>query len=178
MKKIIVLFTFVVLSWLTLPSAFCADASKIGVVDFQKILNESSAGKMIQKEIGDRNNEIKEKLIGEKNLIDKMKADFQREALVLSQEKQDEKAREIRIRNNDAIKMEKRLTDDFKRLQAELLRQFQNDIGLIVSEIGKKEGYLLILEKKRSAVVYSPENIDITEAVIKEYNKKTAKAKN
>ncbi len=178
MKKIIVLFTFAVLSWLTLPSAFCADAAKIGVVDFQKILNESSAGKMIQKEIGDRNNEIKEKLIGEKNLIDKMKADFQREALVLSQEKQDEKAREIRIRNNDAIKMEKRLTDDFKRLQAELLRQFQNDIGLIVSEIGQKEGYLLILEKKRSAVVYSPENIDITEAVIKEYNKKTAKAKN
>lgn len=178
MKKIIVLFTFVVLSWLTLPSAFCADTAKIGVVDFQKILNESSAGKMIQKEIGDRNNEIKEKLIGEKNLIDKMKADFQREALVLSQEKQDEKAREIRIRNNDAIKMEKRLTDDFKRLQSELLRQFQNDIGLIVSEIGKKEGYLLILEKKRSAVVYSPENIDITEAVIIEYNKKTAKAKN
>lgn len=178
MKKIIVLFTFVVFGWLTLPSAFCADAAKIGVVDFQKILNESSAGKMIQKEIGDRNNEIKEKLIGEKNLIDKMKADFQREALVLSQEKQDEKAREIRIRNNDAIKMEKRLTDDFKRLQAELLRQFQNDIGLIVSEIGKKEGYLLILEKKRSAVVYSPEHIDITDAVIQEYNKKTAKAKN
>ena len=45
----------------------------------------------------------------------------------------------------------------------------------IVQKIGKKEGFLLIIEKKTAGVMYNPESIDITEKIITEYNKVTAK---
>lgn len=158
-----------------ISSSYSADVAKIGIFDFTKILNESSAGKIIQKQIADKNTESRNQLINEKQQIDNMKKDFQREALVLGVEKQNEKARDIRIRENDFIELEKQLAQGFKQLQNDLLSTFQKDITEIVSEIGKKDGYLLILEKKQSGVVYSLDHIDITDTITKQYNKKTAK---
>lgn len=176
-KASLIIISVLICSFGFVSSSISADVAKIGIINFQKILDQSSAGKMIQKRIGEQNKEIRTKLIDEKNTIDKMTKDFKREALVLSPEKQDEKARDIRIRKNDALKMEKQLTQKFKKLQADLLGMFQKDITKIVEEIGKKEGYLIILEKKQSAVVYSPDNIDITDTVIEKYNKQTAALK-
>ncbi|MFH2093953.1 MAG: OmpH family outer membrane protein [Pseudomonadota bacterium] len=175
MKKVSVLFIMMVCFLGFISNSFGADVAKIGIVDYQRILDESSGGKIIEKQISDKNIEIRKQLIDEKDQIDKMTKDFQRESLVLSSEKQDEKARDIRIRQNDAIKLEKKLTLGFKQLQAELFTAFQKEVSAIVSEIGKKEGYLLILEKKQGAVIFAQDHVDITDMIIKLYNKKTAK---
>ena len=52
----------------------------------------------------------------------------------------------------------------------------QKAVFEIVQEIGKKEGYLLIIEKSNAGVIYNPESIDITDKVITAYNKKSAKS--
>ena len=55
------------------------------------------------------------------------------------------------------------------------MNQLQKDIKEIVDSIGKKEGYLLIINKY--SVIYSPGSIDITDNLIKKLNAKTAKRK-
>ena len=52
----------------------------------------------------------------------------------------------------------------------------QKAVFEIVQKMGKKEGYLLILEKKNAGVMYNPESIDITDKIIMEYNKISAKS--
>ena len=46
--------------------------------------------------------------------------------------------------------------------------EIKRDISLIVELLGKKGGYLMILD--RLQVLYYPHTIDITEKLIKEYN--------
>ena len=174
MKKISLIILMICCSFVFVSGTFAADVAKIGVVSVQRILNESSAGKMIQKKLSAKQKEIIAKMNTEKNEIDKMIMDFRKEVLVLSPEKQEEKARIIRIRKNDFNEMDKKLTREFKKLQEQLLKQFRKDITAIVNELGNSQGYLLILEKKESAVVFSPAQIDITETIIKLYNKKAA----
>jgi len=111
-----------------------------------------------------------------KDQLDEMKKAFEREALVLSPEKQAEKQREFRIRVNDFKKMQTDFGQQFKQLEMKLLNKIQGEVFKIANEIGKEEGYLLILEKKAGGVVYHPEQIDITEKIIKRYNVTTAKA--
>ena len=41
------------------------------------------------------------------------------------------------------------------------------EVEKVIEELGKKEGYTLILEKQRSFILYAPEEIDLTEKVIK-----------
>ncbi len=55
------------------------------------------------------------------------------------------------------------------------MNQFKADIDNIVKAMGKKEGYLLIINK--FGVIYSPNSIDITDKVIGKLNAKLTKKK-
>ncbi|NOX32518.1 MAG: OmpH family outer membrane protein [Deltaproteobacteria bacterium] len=177
MKRAIVVLSMMIFFFGLIPGAFCADVAKIGVFNFQRILTESSAGKMTQKQISAKGNEFQKKLKNEKNQIDELKKAFDREALVLSPEKQKEKQRDFRIRVNDFKRMQEDFAKEFKRLEVKLIKKIQKEVFQITNEIGKDEGYLLILEKKTAGVVYNPAQLDITDQIIKKYNLKVSKTK-
>ncbi|MBC8439770.1 MAG: OmpH family outer membrane protein [Deltaproteobacteria bacterium] len=176
MKKIIVILSVFIFLGI-IPKAFCADVAKIGVFNFQKILTDSSAGKMIQKEINAKGNELQKKLQTEKDLLDEMNKAIEREALVLSPEKQNEKQREFRIKVNDFKKMQEDFAKEFKELEVKFINKIQKEVFEITNEIGKEEGYLLILERKVAGVVYHPAQLDITDQIIKKYNLQVSKTK-
>jgi len=157
------------------PAAFSADVAKIGVVNFEKILKESSVGKLNQQKLNLKGEELKNKLKKEKDALDAMSKAFEREALVLSPEKKREKERDFRIRINDFKKMQENFAKELKRLEIQLISQIQKDVFEISNKMGKDEGYLLIIERKTAGVIYMPEKIDITQAVVKKYNAKAAK---
>ncbi len=55
------------------------------------------------------------------------------------------------------------------------MQQLQGDITAITQQIGKKEGYLLIMDKR--GVIYAPNSVDLTDKLIGKLNVKFAKAK-
>lgn len=73
------------------PAAFAADVAKIGVVDFERVLKESSAGKLTQNDLRTKGEEFQGKLKKEKDSLDAISKAFEREALVLSPEKKEKK---------------------------------------------------------------------------------------
>jgi outer membrane protein len=175
MKRAIVILSMILFFFGGVPGGFCADIAKIGVIDFQKILKDSSAGKITQKQISTKGAELQKKLQSEKNQLDELKKAFEREALVLSPEKQNEKQREFRIRVNDFKKMQDDFAKEFKGLELRLLNSIQKEVFAIAGEIGKEQGYLLILEKKTAGILYHPSQLDITDQLIKRYNLKMSK---
>jgi outer membrane protein len=176
MKQTVVMVTVLFIALLGFfTEGFSADVAKIGVVNFETIMKNSSAGKMVQKQISEKGAELQKKLESEKTQLDELKKSFEREALVLSPEKQQEKQREFRIRVNDFKKMQEDFSREFKQLEVKLLNEMQKSVFEIANEIGKEEGYLLILEKKTAGIIYHPEQIDMTEKIIKKYNLKVSK---
>ncbi|MBU2628093.1 MAG: OmpH family outer membrane protein, partial [Proteobacteria bacterium] len=113
MKKTLGILSMVLFfSGVIVSQALCADVAKIGVFDFQKIVTESSAGKMTQKQINEKGSELQKKFKAEKEELEELKKTFEREALVLSPEKQKEKQRDFRIRVNDFTKMQEEFAKD------------------------------------------------------------------
>ena len=55
-----------------------------------------------------------------------------------------------------------------------LVGNLQDGIFKLVEALGKKEGFLLIMEKREGGVMYSPEAIDITDQLIQAYNSEIA----
>ncbi|MFH1582118.1 MAG: OmpH family outer membrane protein, partial [Pseudomonadota bacterium] len=97
---------------------------------------------------------------------------LERDALVMSKEMREEKGREVRIEINDFKSLEKKYRSEFQQLENRLVTRIKKDVMGIVEEIGKKEGYLLIIEK--AGVLYYPNAIDLTDKLIQLYNKKEA----
>jgi len=175
MKKIVFTVSVLYLFLVFVPVVFSADATKIGIFDFQKVLSESNTGKLTQKQLTDKGNEFQGKLKIEKDKLDEMNKAYEREKLVLSPEKQNEKEKDFRNRVNDFKKMQDDFAREFKQLEVQSLNKIQEDVVQLINEMGKTEGYLLILEKKAGGVLYSLEKIDISDQIIKKYNSKAAK---
>jgi outer membrane protein len=153
--------------------AYGADVAKIGIIDAQKILETSSAGKAARNKLKDRYENMKNELESKASEIEEVKKQLQREAMVMSQEKREEKERELRIKTEDLEGLRKKYTREMQLMEKNLVGLVQKDIITLSGEIGKKEGYLLIMNTTN--VIYSPQSIDITDLFIQAYNAKFAK---
>ena len=139
MKRTIVVLSIMIFFFVLTSVGFCTENSKIGIIDFQRIVKESSAGKIFQKEFKTKGEEFQKAILAEKKLLEDMQSSIEREALVLSPEKQQEKQREFRIRANDYKKMQQDLERKFKQLELTKRRGIQKKVFEIATEIGQKE---------------------------------------
>ena len=85
----------------------------------------------------------------------------------------EEKEREQRIKVNDFKTLQKKYRAQLQKRQVQLMQQLQSTVTTITREIGKKEGYLLIMDKR--GVIYAPSSVDLTDKVIQRLNKKGIK---
>ncbi len=149
-----------------------ADVAKIGVLNIQKVLKSSSAGKEAQAEITKEGNKMKEDFDKKGKDIEELKKDLDRESMVMDKDSREEKERDIRIKLMDLKALQKKYTEELKAFEARRVRRIQKEIVELVKEIGKEEGYLMIVEN--IGVMYYPDSVDITDKFIKRYNKQYA----
>jgi len=173
MKLINKLIPFVIMAFFFgAGSGICADVAKIGVVEFQRLFENSEAGKDIKAEINVKGKKMEAELKEKGAEIEELKKRLEREALVMSKEMREEKEREFRIKVNDIKTLQKKYEAELQGVQKKLMRGLQSETLKIIDEIGKSGGYLMIMDKR--GVLYSPSTIDITDEVIKRFNKQYA----
>ena len=164
----VVLVTAMVSFSFFVVSVYGADVAKIGVVNFQKILETSNAGKEAMAEISKQGKKMEADLNSKGLEIEEVKKKLEREALVMSKEMREEKEREIRIKINDIKTLRKRYESNLRDVQKRLVNRIRKELLELVKDVGKKGGYLLIIEN--IGVLYSPKTIDITDEIIQKYN--------
>jgi outer membrane protein len=154
-------------------TAFCADVAKIGVVEFQRLFNNSIGGKAIKADLTAKGKKMEADLKAKSSQIDALRKRLERESLVMSTDMREEKEREFRIKVNDIKALKSRYESQLQEIQKNKMDKLQKDTLSVIKEIGKSQGYLMILDKR--GVLYSPSAIDITDQVIKKYNAKYKK---
>jgi outer membrane protein len=169
--KYIIIVCFFSLLWLGTVNA--ADVAKIGVANLQRLLETSNQGKSAQEQIKKQKDQMEQELKQKGGEIEELRKQVERESMVMSNEKREEKEREIRIKINDFKSLEKRYRAQLQNLEKKLVNALLKEVSALVEEIGKKEGYLLIINN--TTVLYSPGSINITDQLIKELNARHAK---
>jgi outer membrane protein len=152
-----------------------ANTGKIGLVDFQKILDNSTAGKAAQAEINKKGEAMEAEIRKMGEEAEALKNNLEREAIVMSKEAKEEKERELRTKITDLRVLQNKHMQTFKETERDLVQKIQKEVMDLVKEVAVKEGYQLILERRESGAVYFPDSMDITEQILKAYNKKTGK---
>ncbi|MCD6137623.1 MAG: OmpH family outer membrane protein [Deltaproteobacteria bacterium] len=175
MRKVALMLIFCLVGFSGRASG--AEVAKIGIVDFQKVIDESNVGKRSAAQIKAQGKKMEQILKEKEAELQELKKTLEQKALVMSRESREEKERQLRIKTNDLRSLKRRYMDNLKDLNLKLSDRIKKDVFDIVEEIGKREGYLLILERRFGGVVYAPNAIDITSKVIQRYNALDAKRK-
>jgi len=154
--------------------SYSADAVKFGAIDVQKVLNESESGKKAKTDL-EVLIKLKQTTIDEKGKsIEKLKADIEKQASVLSADARKTKEEEL----EKSVREYQRLVQDsqaeIKKKEAELTENILKDIKDLVEKTGAENKYTLILEK--GMVLYSDQGIDITDTILKKYDESKAKS--
>jgi outer membrane protein len=173
LTKVLTVMAIAILSVTGGSPAFGADAPKIAVINLQTVLETSVAGKAAQNELRSQKDKLEADLKQKGNDLQELEKRLQREAMVMSKETREEKEREFRIKASDLQALQKKYRSDLQDLERRLMGQLQKDISDLVGEIGKKEGYQLIVSN--IGVLYSQPAMDITNRLIQDLNAKSGK---
>jgi len=152
-----------------------AEVQKIGVIDLQKIIDKSNAGKRSSVEIKSQGKKMEQILKKKGTEIEDLKKTLDQKALVMSDEARGAKEQDLRAKIQDFRSLERRYQDVLRELNVNLSRKITKDVFEIVERTGKAGGYSLIIDRRVGGVVYAPNAIDITDKVIEEYNLMDAK---
>lgn len=154
-----------------LPLAAQAD-TKIGYIDMQKAIQETGNGKKAKKELEDEFNKKKKELEKMEADIKKKGEDFEKRSGVMNEDARNKKQAEL---NADMRKYQEtagKAQMEIQKRERDLTQPIVTKLREILEGIAKKDDYTVILEKAENSVMWAKKDIDLTERVVKEYDKK------
>jgi outer membrane protein len=148
------------------------ESIKVGIVDLSQAINATDEGKAAREELNRKQRDAQQQV---QPLVDQHKAleeEIKGKRYVLSDEALFAKQADLlELRNKIESKLkelEGQLKIDQGRLEAPLVAKLRE----IVQEIGKEQGFTLIMDRSTPGLVYTREALDITDEVTARFNKK------
>ncbi|MBI2987246.1 MAG: OmpH family outer membrane protein [Deltaproteobacteria bacterium] len=167
MKKTFAIF---LLALFALP-VWAQETLKIGVVDIQRVISESEAGKAAKEKFQSQVKKVEANLLKEKQEVEKLKGDLDRKSALLKEEDRRNLEKEIQRRERGYLLSARDSQEELRQREGEMTAEVFKDIVKIVGDVGKGEKFSLIVE--RSQIPYSDDAIDITKKVVDLYNSRT-----
>ncbi|HEY8271692.1 MAG TPA: OmpH family outer membrane protein [Pseudobdellovibrionaceae bacterium] len=147
-----------------------AAEAKIGVVDMQKAIQSTAAGKKAKAELEGEFNKKKKELEKKEADLKKMGEDLERKKSVLSEEVLSKKQAEFQeemLKYRDVVgKSQIEIQKKERDLTAPILEKMKKSI----EKVAKEKGYTLVLENSQM-VLFATADADLTNDVVKSYEK-------
>jgi len=148
------------------PAAAPSGPMKIAVIDTEKILLSSQAGKKaladLKKLQEQRENELRTRAQELKDLQTKISEG----RLSLAQDKLADLSKQYEEKEIALRRMQDDATRELNKKRDEMLGQIDDRVMPVINQAGKEMGYTLIFRKFESGLIYADEAIDITNVII------------
>lgn len=147
-----------------------AGMPKIGYVDMNRALNEVEEGRKAKADLEADGKAKKQKLEIKQNELKTLKADIDKQRLILSAEALGKKEMEFQQKFMELQKMGADFEQAFAEKEAALTKPIGDKLKKIIAELGSSDSYAAILPKE--VMLYGLAGNDLTDEVIRRYNKK------
>jgi len=166
-KKIFLLTLFIAV---LMQLGLAQQAIKIGIVNSQKVLEDSVEGKKIMAQLEEKDKQNREALTKLDDEIRRLETRLSTQRLTLTQEAMAQLSSDIERKRTER----KRFTEDTYRemeeLTARLFNRIQSELLPIIEQIGKEKNVDIIFDLARSGAIYFNPAIDLTQDVISAYD--------
>lgn len=148
---------------------------KIGIINPQRVINDSIEGKKFLSYIDQKRKEKQAEITAMSTKLEEDIKQFQRQQSSLSDEARIRKQSELNRRDTDLKRFIEDAEAEMQAIQRERFAQIQKKIMPIIQQLGTEKGFSLILQANE-AMVYVDVSIDITDEVIARFDKATSTA--
>lgn len=157
---------------LLLSMANAMASSKVGIVNFQKVISEIKEGKSILKTLEKSYNDKKKILKAEEDKIKTLQGKYKKQSMVLSDKAKLKKEQELKEMIYALQKKTVSYQKEMQKQEAELKKPIMKKLQVVIDKVSNDEKVDLTFEISTSPVVFAANKIDLTGKVIKAYDKK------
>lgn len=145
------------------------DSLKIGYVDLHKALNSVPEGKEAKKRLRKDYQSKQKKLRQKQKEVRKLKKELQNQSMALSKEAKRKKQKKLQKKMRNLQQTYMKLQKNLSKKEAKETKDIFKEMRSIVREIAEEKDYDLVLEKKKSSVLYGKEKMDLTDELIERF---------
>ncbi|MGH7232587.1 MAG: OmpH family outer membrane protein [Nitrospiraceae bacterium] len=173
-RMVVVLLTMAAacLAW---GAARAAEAVKIAVIDQQQVLERSQAGKRALDGLKEFSASRQKIVSADDEELKRLEKELKDQESSLSESVKREKQEVFRTKFENYQRRLQELNREIQAKQKQLADEFQKKIDQAATAVGEKNGYAAVLDKGNDTtlriVIYSSQSIDLTEQVIKEFDR-------
>lgn len=167
---------------LLLTASAMAAGGKTAYVDTQAVFDKTRLGKKYQGVVREYYESRKKILDLDADEIQKLQDDYnkQKQAKLLNEKAQKEKEESLSRKINEFQKKRDEFSGEIGKKNEELSNEFNQQLMIVLKDIAKREKFSLVLNKTINilskaevpAILYADEDLDLTEKVIAEMDKK------
>ncbi len=151
---------------------FAGPAMKIGTVNLQYILTNSSVAHAAQLKLKAKADELQGNVQKEQDKYDALKSEIDKKKTVWSQDVLQEKVRELQKVEEFGKIVSRDANFEMKNQEKKLMGPILNELGAVIDAYGKQEGFTLIMDNTgkgaRSGILYVDQTLDISDKILKE----------
>jgi outer membrane protein len=147
--------------------AHADDSTHVAIIDMQRAIQTSDAGKKAKGELEQAFNKKKKELQTEEATLKKLQEDFQKKQSALSDSAKKEQQAKLQERFMKYQELLQKSQTEIQKREQEMSEPIIKQIRVKVAEIAKKKNYNLVLEKNENVVIYYNDKDDLTDEVIK-----------
>ena len=166
-KKI---FLFILFTAVLMQLGLAQQAIKIGIVDSQKVLENSVEGKKIMAQLEEKDKQNREALTKLDDEIRRLETKHSTQRLTLTQEAMAQLSSDIERKRTERKRFTEDTYTEMQELTGRLFNRIQSELLPIIEQIGKEKNVDIIFDLARSGAIYFNPTIDLTEDVISAYD--------
>jgi len=145
---------------------------RIAVVDVNQALNSTDEGKAAREELARKQREAEARVQPRIERFKDLQEELKSKKFVLSEDALYQRQLDLIELKNEIESEMKELEGKFKVDEERIVGPLRKKMIDVVQSIGREQGFTLIVERASPGLLYSREALDITDAVIEQFNKK------
>jgi outer membrane protein len=159
------------------PSAAVPATTRIGYIDVQRVLARSAAGVAAREQLEKERAGIQKEMDGRRQELEKLRDEIEKKGPLLTADARREKQEQFERKRRDAARAADDYQKELEKKEATLLQKVLQEVGGVIEKVGKEKNYYMIVEKRNAGVLYATADADLTDEVIRAYDREAGAKK-
>lgn len=147
-----------------------AQAPKVGVLDSQKVLENSAEGKRVIAQLAERDKALQAAVAKIDEEVRQLENRLSTQAATLSAQAAEDLSVQLERKRTERTRAAEDARREMQALQLRLFQKVQDELLPLIEQLGKDQAYDMILDLAKSGLVYMTPATDVTAEVIKRYD--------
>ena len=145
--------------------------TKIGYIDVQRVLARSAAGVAAREQLEKERATIQKDMDGRRQELEKLRDEIEKKGALMTADARREKQEQFERKRRDAARAADDYQKELEKKEGQLLQKVLQEVGGVIEKVGKEKNYYMIVEKRNAGVLYAANDADLTDEIIRAYDR-------